>query len=293
MTAPAAFQDDPRHWHRQFALVPASEAMIRIGDVIRYAREQRHVPLMQVSDELKISLPTLQAIEDSHFHMLPAPVYARGYLRQYALYLGLDPEALVRRYDHDYPVRQKDEEPFEKPSYFRAIVWQTAFPASWIAALLIMLFGALLAVGFWPTQETKMEEVAQTTGKDEREAVRVAPSLSAGQKPVEVAASLPLDDEPAEVVVRALSRQWVRLEWPGGREEKLLEPQGEWILPVVAGRRLVTVRPRQVMVFVNGREIGRFLPDMPPSTQLDLDHLARLQAEVEKGPEFGVQGEEK
>lgn len=68
---------------------------MRIGAVLREARERAGLELRDVSDRTKIRLRYLGAIEDEHWDDLPSAAYAKGFLRTYAQLLGLDADALV------------------------------------------------------------------------------------------------------------------------------------------------------------------------------------------------------
>ena len=46
----------------------------------------------------EISLRYLEAMEDDRFDLLPAPVFAKGFLREYARYIGLSPDEVVNHY---------------------------------------------------------------------------------------------------------------------------------------------------------------------------------------------------
>jgi cytoskeletal protein RodZ len=69
-----------------------------LGAILREARESLKRELSDVSDELRIKLSYLQAIEDGRLDDLPGPAYAVGFLRGYATYLGLDAEDIVNRF---------------------------------------------------------------------------------------------------------------------------------------------------------------------------------------------------
>jgi cytoskeleton protein RodZ len=69
--------------------------MSSIGETLRRERQKRNLGLDQISRDLKISSRFLQAIEDEHFDQLPAGVFAKSFVRQYATLLGLDAEELV------------------------------------------------------------------------------------------------------------------------------------------------------------------------------------------------------
>lgn len=67
-----------------------------IGTRLREAREARGVTLEQAERETRIIRRYLIALEEEDFNAFPAEVYARGFLRSYANYLGLNPEDLVK-----------------------------------------------------------------------------------------------------------------------------------------------------------------------------------------------------
>lgn len=71
---------------------------LSVGARLRDARERQGLPLEAVAHSLRISLKTLQALEQGDIQRLPADVYIRGFLRQYADVLGLDPVPLLRAF---------------------------------------------------------------------------------------------------------------------------------------------------------------------------------------------------
>lgn len=77
---------------------PAEQENESFGTWLRRQRELREISLREIADTSKISLRYLQALEDDRFDILPAAVFAKGFLRQYARYVGLDPEEAVNFY---------------------------------------------------------------------------------------------------------------------------------------------------------------------------------------------------
>src|SRR5262249_132487 len=71
---------------------------MRMGAVIKAARENMGLQLEQVSKETRIHLSHLRAIEEMTPALLGAPVYAKGYIRNYARHLKLDPDLTLKRY---------------------------------------------------------------------------------------------------------------------------------------------------------------------------------------------------
>lgn len=72
----------------------SSSGEIEIGATLRKARQELGVTLDDVEDETKIRKRYLNALEREDYADLPSEVYARGFLKTYASYLGLDGEAL-------------------------------------------------------------------------------------------------------------------------------------------------------------------------------------------------------
>ena len=56
------------------------------------------MPLREIADVTKISLRYLEALEQDRFDVLPAPVFAKGFLREYSRYVGLDADEVVNSF---------------------------------------------------------------------------------------------------------------------------------------------------------------------------------------------------
>ncbi|MEX0710279.1 MAG: RodZ domain-containing protein [Chloroflexota bacterium] len=70
----------------------------KLGEVLRTAREAKFIDLARVERDTKIRVRYLAALESGEYRDLPGTVYTRGFLRNYGLYLGLDPDYLVDLY---------------------------------------------------------------------------------------------------------------------------------------------------------------------------------------------------
>jgi cytoskeletal protein RodZ len=68
------------------------------GAWLRSQRKIREVPLGEIADATKISVRYLEALEQDRFDVLPASVFAKGFLREYARFVGLDPDEVVNSY---------------------------------------------------------------------------------------------------------------------------------------------------------------------------------------------------
>jgi cytoskeletal protein RodZ len=72
--------------------------MASFGDTLRRERELRGVDLREVAEATKISIRFLQALESDRIEVLPGGIFPRAFVRQYALYLGLDPDRTVAEF---------------------------------------------------------------------------------------------------------------------------------------------------------------------------------------------------
>src|SRR6187549_3112870 len=94
----------------------ASE-LASFGEELRREREIRGISLKEIADATKISKRFLEALERNDHRTLPAPVFTRGFVREYARYVGLNAEDMVNRYN--YAASQDDR--IEKPPQSRSI----------------------------------------------------------------------------------------------------------------------------------------------------------------------------
>ncbi len=65
------------------------------GEKLRRERELRGISLREIADGTKISVRFLQALEDDRVEVLPGGLFPRAFVKQYALFLGLDVERTV------------------------------------------------------------------------------------------------------------------------------------------------------------------------------------------------------
>src|SRR5205807_9443203 len=78
---------------------PQTSELASFGEELRREREIRGISLKEIADATKISKRFLDAIERNDHKILPAPVFTRGFIREYARYLGLNSEEIVGRYN--------------------------------------------------------------------------------------------------------------------------------------------------------------------------------------------------
>ena len=69
-----------------------------IGEQLRLAREERGIPLREISDETRISIRYLEAIESGDFKRLPGGIFNRSFVKAYARCIGYDEKEAVEGY---------------------------------------------------------------------------------------------------------------------------------------------------------------------------------------------------
>ena len=123
--------------------LPPEDRPKPIGDHLRDTRTARRLSLEDVERDTRISRHYLQALEDERFDVLPAPIYARGFMRSYAGYLGLDAAEAVLAMPTELP-RPEGLEPIAGLRRHPATNWPTFDPRLAIVVAAIMLAVALL-----------------------------------------------------------------------------------------------------------------------------------------------------
>ncbi len=130
---------------------PRSEEPVpSLPDRLAAARERKGVDLFRAERDTKIRSRYLAALERGDYRELPGAVYTKGFLRNYAVYLGLDPEDVLRQWRRE----RGDQTPTEAvviPQRMTVATQRTLTfsPSIVVAALMtfgVILFGIYLAV---------------------------------------------------------------------------------------------------------------------------------------------------
>jgi cytoskeleton protein RodZ len=117
-------------------------AMQTPGNLLQEERKRRGLSVQQAAEALHLDAWIIEAIETNRFTALGAPVYAKGYLRKYAVMLGLAPEVIVARYDalsdtlpEPTPVPVITTTPPPRPKWPKVVGWS-------------LLAAVILTIGF-------------------------------------------------------------------------------------------------------------------------------------------------
>ncbi|HEY6058248.1 MAG TPA: helix-turn-helix transcriptional regulator, partial [Candidatus Limnocylindrales bacterium] len=127
----------------------AVEAVPSLPERLLAAREHKGVDLYRAERDTKIRARYLGALERGDYRELPGAVYTKGFLRNYALYLGLDPEDILAQW-HRERGDAGPQEPVIVPRVLEAPRRGLTFtPGILVAVLLtvvLALFGGYMAL---------------------------------------------------------------------------------------------------------------------------------------------------
>ena len=210
------------------------------GEWLKRQRELREISLREISDTTKINLRYLEALEENRFSALPAAVFARGFLREYARYVGLDPDEVLNYYDaaqQEQEPQRRGRPPAPSPALLDPVVLRPgADPAPWSA---VRRGGRDVVLG-------RTAAGARRAAADRATGVRAG---AAGAARAAAAAAAPL-----EVTLDFIENCWVEATLDGKQRISELRVQGESLRLTAKERVSLTLgNAPGVRIEVNGQ----------------------------------------
>lgn len=138
--------------------------METVGAILRATREERGLSVKDVEAATSIRALYINAIEDGNFSVIPGEVYVKGFIRNYANYLGMDGQSMVNMY--------RESQQATLPEISETEPVQSSRPNNSVGVpskrLIIGLIAVLVAGGsLWlfsgTTKDTNNPPLAQTT----------------------------------------------------------------------------------------------------------------------------------
>jgi len=111
-----------------------------LPDRLVAARERKGVDLFRAERDTKIRARYLAALERGDYRELPGAVYTKGFLRNYAIYLNLDPEDVLRQWRRE----RGDQFPTEPAVVAPKAILETPRPLTFSPSIVV---AALMTVG--------------------------------------------------------------------------------------------------------------------------------------------------
>ncbi len=193
--------------------------MISVGETLRRERLRRNLDLDHISQDLKISPRFLEAIEEEQFDKLPARVFAKSFVRQYARLLELDEDEMaaeVQRALQPAPEPQTAVQPAPAASSVhlapvvqwedgigtgRRFSWSSSLPALALVVVVMLVCSGIYS--WWQRTRRTALTREESPSAQVQEAPRPAPV--AAQVPAEPPAPV-AESQPAAVPPAATSR---------------------------------------------------------------------------------------
>lgn len=95
--------------------------MNTVGTMLKEARVAKGISLVDVEKQTKIRLKFLEAIEQDAYHLLPSPVYAKGFVKNYSEFLGLD-SSVIMAFLEDKAKMLNDQSFFRKKQWILVVL---------------------------------------------------------------------------------------------------------------------------------------------------------------------------
>lgn len=269
------------------------------GEDLRREREIRGISLKEIADATKISRRFLDAIEHNDHHLLPAPVFTRGFVREYARYVGLNSEEMVSRYNHAVAADDRIEKPPEIERYPQTPVRditpkpprKRGIPPGYAridrnVIALVFLVGALGAVAWWAVEyrRTSAEEPVAATRS-------VAPAaVDTIEPPALPSAQQPAATDGLRMSIEVIDASWVTLEADGRTVVNAeLSPGERKTYEAKDAFRFRTIgNAAGLVITVNGTR----LPLLGDEGQVVRNHVVDRETLLELAPERAASGDQ-
>lgn len=270
--------------------------MTLIGDTLRRERLRRNLEVVNIAGELKISAKFIEAIEAEDFAKLPGGVFTKSFVRQYAAFLGLDPEEMVaevRRIVEPAPVvpeptdKTRPDVPGIQVEYadeWRSVSDRSVSVPSWLRAGALLITFMLVSSGlYWWWEREHHENTVEVPPATRAMAAPPVASTPPPSEPVNVAAA-PASPEPVAQPVATspsptASTQQAQVQTPAPPPAATSS-----ITPVLAPNPNATVRvgitadePAWLSAKVNGKYLFSGILQANETRNIDVDGQVDLR----------------
>jgi len=190
--------------------LPARSDASSAGAVLAAAREELNLTVADVARHLKLSPAQVEALEEGAYDRLPGRVFVRGFLRNYAKLLGVDPQPLLRRIEHEMPKPKVVDEPPPTQESVMPTGERSRWPAYFGVVATLIAALAAYEFGFNSPPEAETESKAAPAQTTAPSAPAPAPAASPTPAPAPAASSAAAPSATGTPLDPALSTASVR-----------------------------------------------------------------------------------
>jgi cytoskeletal protein RodZ len=135
-----------------------------IGEKLRLAREARGIALRDISEQTRISIRYLEAIETDDYRRLPGGIFNRSFIRAYAKFIGYDEHQALE--DYARTLRERGETDDEGSKSHHSLVYTDdgggGLRSSAKTLILAILILAALSLAVWGALEWYKRRTGQS-----------------------------------------------------------------------------------------------------------------------------------
>ncbi len=229
-----------------------------IGQELRQRREAAGKTHAQISAELRIQAQFLDAIEKLDKAALPSIGYVLGYVRAYAMHLGMNGKDAVERYKIDSEVPENlgmRTSPHFVPQR------QIRLPRGFFAATAILCGGAVLALWYSAQSEQRSQALNVQSG------LNIAETNTAEPQPV----------DPDLMAFKATAPTWIQIKNSDGKTiiSRILITGESWQTDVNNNVSLSARDSGALELYLGGEFIGRLGRKGIPMTDVPMPAVPR------------------
>jgi cytoskeleton protein RodZ len=248
------------------------------GARLSEARQAQGLATGDVARRLKLSVGQVEALEAGRYHDLPGPVFVRGFIRNYAKLVKLDPDELLQAAADSLPQAAARPEAPPSPN----IPFPTSPKRGWsrFAAVIVVVVGLLAVYEFSFNEPPRTVATSPGVAPAEEPVKKVQPAKKAAPPAPPPVAAAPRESQPAPL---AEAKTPVISDAPAAaapapasppvvvvsREERPVEPDEREVRFVFEEDSWVEVRDRHDRVIfyqLNASGTARRVSGLPPLT---------------------------
>ncbi|MDT4896236.1 MAG: hypothetical protein QOH25_1313 [Acidobacteriota bacterium] len=226
------------------------------GEELRLAREARGITLRHISDQTRISIRYLEAIESNDYKRLPGGIFNRSFIKAYAKQIGFDEKEAMDGYLRT--AREQGEDEVATTPYKSHVYTDGGTRSPLVTLLLTILILAILSLGVyavlhWYQRRDAARNTPQPPTQPSTQAVNssTAPPANAPTQ------ATPTNQFHIEITARGES-VWVSAQVDDSKKARgiLLEPDKPEKLDPAARLKIqyAPVKAKALEVTINGRK---------------------------------------
>lgn len=196
-----------------------------VGYTLRQERERQNLTVKDIEEGTSIRALYIESIEAGEYDKLPGAIYTKGFIKNYAKFLGLDADALAKEFAKDLTelsgvtetpdtpdankavaqVQEKKVESKPEPKFISSSIQENVSSSSILIVAAVVLIAAI-AGGLWSWLSSSEGDVAQVTPPTQQTQPVEPPTDN--PTPVANANPAPPPNDKVEVQARFNDRCW-------------------------------------------------------------------------------------